>query len=196
MTEKERAERLACAQAQKDAIRNARKTAQLARLLWPQAAEDDLHGKVEILQRRLAIAGQDAAAEMVASYAHSAAWRKVKHTQHISDEGDITQASWYKAGKTALKGVRGAVDVVNAVLDMASDIGDTDGVRRLVNAAYWAAKEMKESAEDSQADIPRIDDEGDACDLHSTLSACIDDLQDAKDFLIHWVEDHDCTITR
>lgn len=195
MTEKERTERLARAQAQQDAIRRARETAQLTRLLWPQGAEDDLHGKVEILSHRLHSAGQHAAARKMDIHAHPAAWRKVKHTQHIADPGDVTQAGWYRDAQAAQEAAEDAVCVARNVLRLAEDSGDTDAARRLINAAYWAAKDLMEAAEDAQAEIPCIDND-DVIFLFQQMEEVKERLQGAKDDLISCADARDYTITR
>lgn len=199
MTKKERAERLACAPAQREIIRNARKTAQLARLLWPQDAEDDLHGKVEILHRRLARAGQVAAAEAVASCAHAAAWRKVKRTQHIHDEGDVTQAWWYRSAQDARLDAEDASCVARQTLRIAraaEEVGVSDTVLSLVNAAYWVAVDVEFRAEVSQNQIPCKGDNDAVLALALEVDEWTGHLRAAMDELVAWAEAHDYTLCR
>lgn len=176
-------------QAQKNAIRRARETAQLARMLWPKDAEDDLHGKVEILSRRLHSAGQHAAARKVDIHAHPAAWRKVKHTQHISDEGDITRAPWWVNACECRKNAK-------QVLLIAAGAMGLDR-KELVDAAYWAAKDILDEVEDAQYEIPYTcsDREG-VLPLWHDLADLQEELQRTKDDLVSWAEAHDYTITR
>lgn len=198
MTEKERKERLARAQAQQDAIRRARETAQLTRLLWPQDAEDDLHGKVEILTQRLRAAGQTGAAWQVATNAHTSAWRKVKHTRHISDPGDVTHAWWYESAQTARLDAEAAVCAAlqaHRIARSAEECGASDAVCSLVSAAYWVAVEVADRAEFSQEQLPCFDND-DVLSLHRTVGEWIGCLQAAKDDLVAWAKANDYTITR
>lgn len=189
MTGKERAERLARAQAQQDAIRRARETARLARLLWPRGEEDDLHGKVEILTQRLRAAGQTDAAQQVAANAHRAAWRKVKHTQHIADEGDLTQAPWWQ---NAIACMEYAVDVRFAA-SPAARLGRKD----LVDAAYWAVEDTLDELETAQDGIPcSCADRSHVWGLMRGIADEEFELQHIKCDLVAWAEAHDYTITR
>lgn len=197
MTEKTRKYAETHIRAQKDAIRRARETAQLARMLWPKDAEDDLHGKVEILTQRLRNAGQYIVANKIEVSAHTAAWRKVKHTQHIADPGDVTQAGWYRDAQAAQKAAEGAVRIARQVLWLAEDIiGDTDAARRLINAAYWAAKDLQETTEDAQEEISCIDSSDETILLFQQMGEWAERLQDAKDDLVAWADAHDYMITR
>lgn len=198
MTEKTRKYAETHIRAQQNAIRRARETAQLARMLWPKDAEDDLHGKVEILSRRLRNAGQYIAANKIEVSAHTAAWRKVKHTQHVADPGDVTQAGWYRDAQAAQKAAEGAVRVARNVLRLAEDIiGDTDAARCLINAAYWAAKDILDEVGDAQYEIPYTcsDREG-VLPLWHDLADLQEELQRTKDDLVSWADAHDYTITR
>lgn len=189
MTGKERTERLARAQAQQDAIRRARETAQLTRLLWPQGAEDDLHGKVEILTQRLRAAGQTDAARQVAANAHPAAWRKVKHTQHISDEGDLTQAPWWQNACARREDAKQVLLVAAAAIGL--------GRKELVDAAYWAATDILDAVGDAQYEIPyTCSDRDGVLPLWHDLADLQEELQCSKDDLVSWAEAHDYTITR
>lgn len=196
MTEKKRTERLARAQAQEDAIRAARKTAQLARLLWPRDAEDELHGKVEVLTSRLRRAGQDAAAQTVTQSAHNAAWRKHKHTHHVSDTGDVTQADWWRHAWTAQQAETPMVRIARQALRTADITGATDATLRLIDAAYWAAKDTLDEIEDAQGEIPCIKDNDDVLLLFQHMEECAESLQAAKDELVTWADEHGHTITR
>lgn len=195
MTEKERTERLARAQAQKDAIRAARKTAQLARLLWPRDAEDELHGKVEVLTSRLRRAGQEAAAQTVTRDAHNVAWRKHKHLYHISDAGDVTQADWWRHAWTVQQAETPMVRIARQALRTADITGASDATLRLIDAAYWAAKDTLDEIEDAQGEIPCIDND-DVLFLFHQMEEVKERLQDAKDELVTWAEAHNYTITR
>lgn len=179
----------------REAIAAARKTAQLSRLLWPDADDEPLHSKVEILTRRLLAANQQKATSQVARFAHPAAWRKYKHTHSVRDTGDVTQAGWYRDAQAAQEAAEDAVCVARNVLRLAEDSGDTDAARRLINAAYWAAKDLMEAAEDAQAEIPCIDND-DVIFLFQQMEEVKERLQGAKDDLISCADARDYTITR
>lgn len=197
MTEKECTERLARAQAQQDAIRRARETAQLTRLLWPQGAEDDLHGKVEILTQRLRAAGQDDAARQIAASAHPAAWRKVRHTQHVHDDGDVTQAQWWRAAEAAEDAACETSLVAKQILRMAAKTGPADATLRLVDAAYWAAYDMAVEVESAQHEIPyTCADRDGVLALFQGLEDWYNTLVEAKDDLVTWADVHGHEIIR
>lgn len=197
MTRKERTERLARAQAQQDAIRRARETAQLARLLWPQGAEDELHGKVEVLTAALRRAGQDDAARRIAASAHPAAWRKHKHTHHVHDEGDVTQAQWWRTAEEVATAAFEIKNTTKRILRMAEKIGSTDATLRLLDAAYWAAYDMAGEVESAQYEIPNTCAEKDGVlELFQGLEYRCDALTEAKDDLVTWADAHGHEITR
>lgn len=197
MTEKERTERLARAQARQAAIRDARRTAQLARLLWPQGAEDELHGKVEVLTAVLRRAGQDDAARQIAASAHPAAWRKHKHTHHVHDNGDVTQAAWWRTAKefdTTAFEIKG---VAKRILRMATKTGPTAATLRLLDAAYWAAHDMAVEVESAQMEIPNTcADRDGVLALFQGLEDWYDTLVEAKDDLVTWADVHGHEIIR
>lgn len=197
MTAQERNDRIQRVGAQQAAIRDARRTAQLARLLWPQAAEDELHGKVEVLTAVLRRAGQDDAARRIAASAHPAAWRKVKHTHHVHDDGDVTQAQWWRTAESAEDAACETALVAKRILRMAEKIGPTDATLRLVDAAYWAAYDMAGDVESAQHGIPYTCAEKDGVlALFQSLEDWYDTLTEGKDDLVTWADAHGHTITR
>lgn len=198
MTKQDYSARIAETQARRDMIRDTRKTAQLARLLWPQE-DDDLHVKVEIVQQQLRAARQDVAAWRIAdSSAHRAAWRKVKRVQHIKDAGDVTQAQWYKRAQAAQDAVGAAWGVAWQVARMTACSGNTDTTRRLVDAAYWAAHDAQTAALDARNAIPlHIWASTDAAiDLYTAINDWCGRIQAVKDDLVSWADDHGHAILR
>lgn len=195
MTEQD--DRIQRVKAQQAAIRDARRTAQLARLLWPQGAEDELHGKVEVLTAVLRRAGQDDAARRIAASAHPAAWRKVKHTHHVHDDGDVTQAQWWRAaGKVALAAFETG-SVAKRILHMAEEIGPTGATLRMVDAAYWAAYDIAGELESAQHEIPNTCAGKDGVlELFQGLEHRYDTLMEVKDDLVTWANGHGHEITR
>lgn len=197
MTEQERNDRIQRAKAQQVAIRDARRTAQLARLLWPQGEEDELHGKVEVLTAALRRAGQDDAARRIAASAHPAAWRKVKHTQHVHDDGDVTQAQWWRTAEKVEFAAAETGFVAKRILRMAGKTGPTDATLRLVDAAYWAAHDMADELESAQHEIPYTCAEKDGVlALFQELEYRYDALVAFKDDLVAWADAHGHEITR
>lgn len=194
MTEQDRNDRIQRAKAQQAAIRDARRTAQLARILWPQGAEDDLHGKVEVLTDALWRAGQDDAAQRIAVSAHSAAWRKHKRTQHVHDEGNVRLAQWWWKDENS---VSLTLALVRQTLGLAERLGPTGTTMHMVDAVYWAAYDMANEVKSAQNGIPYTCAYKDGVlALFRSMGDWYDALMEGKDDLVAWADAHDHEITR
>lgn len=199
MTKVERDTRIQRWQAQKDAIRDARTTAMLARMLWPYTADDELHGKVEILIMRLRNVGQIDAAQYIAAHAHNAAWRKVKHIYLDRDYGDVTQSRWWQAVEKALLTAQAVDDSTRGCLRLAQRLGPTDAMLRTLDAHYWLAHDTANNLWDMCIALPDVNnlDNIDYMDgLRTQFRSQIDSLVEAKDDLVTWAAWHGHTILR
>lgn len=181
----------------REAIAAARKTAQLARLLWPDADDEPLHSKVEILTQRLLAANQQKATSQVAHFAHPAAWRKHKHTNGVRDTGDVTQAEWWLAADDVQNAARETVRTARQTLQMAEYTGPTNATLRMVDAAYWAAHDMADEVESAREELPcTCAENANVLALFQELTDWYESLINAKDDLVAWATEYDHTIFR
>lgn len=181
------------------AIQRERKAAQATRAIWPTDA-DQLHSKVERVQQALRSTGHSTDAEML-TLAHDAAWRKQKRIliqQHGRkplpyEDGDMTRADWWgRATALADAAITTALIAEQTVL-LASKTGPTSATLGLIDAAYWAAKDMGDDLWVAQGAIPPCDE---GLGLFIRLETSMQRLQEAKDELVSQAEAFDHTITR
>lgn len=199
MTKADRDTRIQRWQAQKDAIRDARTTALLARMLWPQEVDDELHGKAEGLIMRLRGAGQIDAARYIAAHAYNAAWRKVKHIYHNRDYGYVAQAGWWQDAQHALSTTQAVIDSTRDCLRLARGLGPTDAMFRTLEAHYWLAHDTENDLRDMYDALPDVNnlDNIDYMDeLRAQFRSKIDALVEAKDDLETWAAEQGHTIRR
>ena len=177
-----------------------RRTAQATRALWPTDA-DQLHGKVERVQQALTRLGKAETARQIGA-AHGAAWRKQKriliqthgrsHGLPYTD-GDMTQADWWRAATDLAEAAITTALIAEQAALLASKAGPTSPALRLIDAAYWAAKETLDDIWDKQGDIPPCTE---ALGLFTKLESRANRLEVAKDELVTWADANDHTITR
>lgn len=159
--------------------------------------QDDRIQRAKAQQAAIRDAGQDDAARRIAASAHPAAWRKVKHTHHVHDDGDVTQAQWWRTAESAEDAACETALVAKRILRMAEKIGPTDATLRLVDAAYWAAYDIAGELESAQHEIPNTCAEKDGVlELFQGLEHRYDTLMEVKDDLVTWANGHGHEITR
>lgn len=199
MTKVERDTRIQRWQAQKDAIRDARTTAMLARQLWPMDADDELYGKVEVLMQRLRGAGQIDAARYISVYAHGAAWRKFNALTGFQMWGDVQCSGWWQDAQHALSTAQVAVDDARRCLRLAWGLGPTDAMLRTLDAHYWLAHDTANNLWDMCIALPDVNDMSNKYymdELRAQFRSKIDSLVEAKDDLVTWAAGQGHTILR
>ena len=181
------------------AIQRERKAAQATRALWPTDA-DQLHSKVERVQQALRTTGHSADAERIA-LAHRAAWRKQKRLlvqEHGRspmpyEDGDMTRADWWGRATTLADAAITTARIAEQTLLLANTAGPASATLRLIDAAYFATKDMLDELWEAQGGIPVCDE---ATELFIRCERTANRLQQERDELATWAKAHDHTITR
>lgn len=194
-------QRIARAEQARQAIRMEHTTAQAVRALWP-TDDDQLHSKVERVQQALTRLGKEEAAHHIGAAAHGAAWRKQKrllvqihgrtHGKPYED-GDMTQADWWRSATDLAEAAITTALIAEQTILLANKTGPTASTLRLIDAAYWAAKDTTDDLWDAQGDIPPCTE---ALGLFTRLEIRANRLEVAMDELVTWADANGHTITR
>lgn len=193
-------QRTAQAAQARQAMQADRRTAQATRALWPTDA-DQLHSKVERVQQALTRLGKEETARQIGA-AHGAAWRKQKriliqangrsHGLPYTD-GDMTQAYWWRVATDLAEAAITTALIAEQTILLANKTGPAAATLRLIDAAYWAAKDMNDDLWEAQGNIPPCTE---ALGLFTKLESRANRLDVAKDELVTWADANGHTITR